>query len=521
MRLPINIDDVLHGQTVEWERLEFKQGWNPEAVLHTMCAFANDFHNLGGGYIFIGVAESRGQPVLPPAGFPANKLDCIQKEILEIGHRMQPHYHPVIAPYIVQQKHVLVLWCPGGQSRPYKAPVSLAKGNREFAYYVRKGSASVRARHQEEVELVSLAATVPFDDRIHHNSSLGDLNLPLMQSFLREVGSDLLADSGKMEFAQLCRQMRIADGPAEAMHPLNVGLMFFNPAPQKFFPQTQIDVVQFPEGPGGDSFTEKTFAGSLDVILKDALTFLKNTVIEERVIKHGDRAEADRFFKVPYSALEEAVVNAVYHRSYEIREPIEVRVLPDEITVSSYPGLDRSVNIKELQSGRFATRRYRNRRIGEFLKELSLTEGRGTGIPKMLKAMRLNGSPPPVFETDRNRTYFLVRLPLHPAFIKEAQERKSRASGQVTGQVAGQVTGQVAIQVLRFCEHPRKASEIQAIVGVKHRQTFRENYLNALIAKGWLERSIADKPRSRLQRYRTTEEGKKWAQECADPRPVA
>lgn len=66
MHLPINIDDVLHGQIVEWERLEFKQGWNPEAVLHTMCAFANDFHNLGGGYILIGVAENQGQPVLPP-----------------------------------------------------------------------------------------------------------------------------------------------------------------------------------------------------------------------------------------------------------------------------------------------------------------------------------------------------------------------------------------------------------------------------------------------------------------------
>jgi predicted HTH transcriptional regulator len=59
--LPINIDDILHGQTVGSERLEFKQGWNPEAVLHTMCAFANDFHNLGGGYIFIGVAENQGQ----------------------------------------------------------------------------------------------------------------------------------------------------------------------------------------------------------------------------------------------------------------------------------------------------------------------------------------------------------------------------------------------------------------------------------------------------------------------------
>jgi ATP-dependent DNA helicase RecG len=135
----------------------------------------------------------------------------------------------------------------------------------------------------------------------------------------------------------------------------------------------------------------------------------------------------------------------------------------------------------------------------------------------MLKAMRLNGSPPPVFETDRNRTYFLVRLPLHPAFIKETQERKSQASRQVTGQV----TGQVAIQVLRFCEQPRKASEIQTLVGVKHRQTFRENYLNALIAKSWFERTISDKPKSRLQRYRTTEEGKKWAQECSAPCPVA
>jgi ATP-dependent DNA helicase RecG len=123
---------------------------------------------------------------------------------------------------------------------------------------------------------------------------------------------------------------------------------------------------------------------------------LKNAVIVDHVVKHGDRAEADRFFNVPYPALEEAVVNAVYHRNYEIRETIEVRVLPDEITVASYPGLDRSINIKELQTGRFATRRYRDRHIGEFLKELSLTEGRGTGIPKMLGALRANGSPKPV-----------------------------------------------------------------------------------------------------------------------------
>ena len=44
MPLPININEILKGRLVEWERLEFKKGWNPEAVLHTLCAFANDFH---------------------------------------------------------------------------------------------------------------------------------------------------------------------------------------------------------------------------------------------------------------------------------------------------------------------------------------------------------------------------------------------------------------------------------------------------------------------------------------------
>ncbi|MDP4272674.1 MAG: hypothetical protein Q8907_00155 [Bacteroidota bacterium] len=38
-------------------------------------------------------------------------------------------------------------------------------------------------------------------------------------------------------------------------------------------------------------------------------------------------------------------------------------------------------------------RRYRNRRLGDFLKELYLTEGKATGIPRIKKAMKDNGSP--------------------------------------------------------------------------------------------------------------------------------
>jgi ATP-dependent DNA helicase RecG len=66
------------------------------------------------------------------------------------------------------------------------------------------------------------------------------------------------------------------------------------------------------------------------------------------------------------------------------------------------------------------------------------------------------------------------------------------------------------VQIFQFCEQPRKAGEIQTLVGVKHRQTFRENYLNALIGKDWVGRTIPAKPKSRLQRYQTTDEGKQW-----------
>lgn len=58
-------------------------------------------------------------------------------------------------------------------------------------------------------------------------------------------------------------------------------------------------------------------------------------------------------------------------------------------------------------------RYYRNRRLGEFLKELSLTEGRNTGIPTIQRELAHNGSPSATFETDKDRLSFLVRIPCH------------------------------------------------------------------------------------------------------------
>ena len=62
MGIPTSIKTLLSGRVVEWARIEFKETWDPEASLKTICAFANDIDNWGGGYLVIGVKDDQGQP---------------------------------------------------------------------------------------------------------------------------------------------------------------------------------------------------------------------------------------------------------------------------------------------------------------------------------------------------------------------------------------------------------------------------------------------------------------------------
>ena len=509
-KLPINFNHLLRQRTIEGERVEYKAGWNPQRVLHTICAFANDFHNLGGGYVVLGVEERDGLPVLPPKGIPPDSIDAIQKELLNLGNSaIQPYYHPLTGTYEIDGRTLLVLWVPGGETRPYKAKVNLSKGRSEWAYFIRRHASTVRARGGDERELLSLAATVPFDDRYRQTASLDDLSHRLIRGFLRDIGSDLTAEAAGLSIDSLGQRMNIVGGPPEAMFPKNVGLLFFNDRPHDFFSATQIDVVWFPDGPGGDHFEEKEFRGPLSIILSEAISYIERNYLKETVVKHPHKPEAERFWNFPIGAIEEALVNAIYHRSYEEREPVEVRITPQELVVLSFPGADRSIRMEDFRNGQAASRRYRYRRIGEFLKELELAEGRSTGIPKILRAMRQNGSPEPVFESDEDRTWFLVRLPVH-----------ARAANEVSGQDTSQDTLQDTDQVTDHVEHlvavltgKMSRSQIQAVLELRDRNHFTTVYLKPALEAGLIEMTLPDKPTSGNQRYRRTAQGEALAEQ--------
>ena len=120
-----------------------------------------------------------------------------------------------------------------------------------------------------------------------------------------------------------------------------------------------------------------------------------------------------------FQAIEETLVNAFYHRDYQQREPIEIRIYPNSIVFINHGGPDRSIRLESFNAGQVRNRRYRNRRLGGFLKELELTEGRATGIPTILKSLEDNGSPFPKFNTDEDRSFFEVELFIHETFAEK------------------------------------------------------------------------------------------------------
>jgi len=498
MALPININKLLCGKVIEWDRLEFKKGWNPEEIIRTICAFANDINNWGGGYIILGIEEVEGRPSFPPVGLQENQIDRIQRELVELCHKIEPYYVPVTEPVMYQDKLIFIIWTPGGDVRPYKAPQTLgAKAPKRI--YVRQGSVTKSATKEEERFLNTISITPPFDDRINHQTSIYDLDKDLMIEFLYNVDSDLYKESYNIQKEELALQMQLLKGPKEYLRPINAALLFFNSEPHKFFRGAISEVVLYKDY-DGIQFTEKTFRGSLFKQIQNLLEYLRSVILTEKVIKIPGQAEALRIWNYPYEAVEEVVVNAFYHRSYESVNPIEISVYPDKMVVLSFPGPLPPVDKEMLKKKKILSREYRNRRIGDFLKELDLTEGRGTGFPIIYRKMELNGSPLPIFETDDAHTHFLAILSVHPEFLK-------KETVETEEKVLPDVKSPKAIEILGFCKEAKSRQEIMGMLGVSNITRNVERYIKPLIESSYIGLTLPNKPRSSKQQYYTTKEG--------------
>lgn len=416
MSLPVSIESLVDGHMVESSRLEYKAAWNPAECVRTLCAFANDIDDQDGGYIVIGIEEKNGCPQLPPKGIDLQTVDALEKDLLNKCHFIEPFYHPRVEICSYQGATLVVLWAPAGGGRPYKASKDVFKNQGTKAFYIRRGSNTIEADGDSLRELFDRSSRIPFDDRENPFATVEDLDRDIMREHLQRVGSALYEQSANESLVDLARDMRLVAGSQENMLPRNVGILMFSREPQRVFPYARIEIVDMPD-PTGRDMVEKTFEGPIQYQLENALIYIRGYMLEERIDKPEDSFATSRCWNYPPPAIKEILANAVYHRDYRIAEPITVLKTPRYMEVRSFPGLDRSITDSMVHKLSVrSSGEYRNRRIGNFLKELRLTEGRNTGVPTAVEALRANGSPDPLFMMDPDRRSLTVRIPVHGAF---------------------------------------------------------------------------------------------------------
>ncbi len=416
--LPINLDALLHCRGVESERVEFKASWDPDTtgvqVLRTVCAFANDYHNLNGGYIVIGVGERGGRAVLPPVGLSAEDVEAAQRWIRGQCNRLDPTYPPILSPETVDDRLLLVVWAPASEMRPHRAP---AEGGGRGRYWVRLDAETVDAEQRGDLlrGLILQTARVPWDDRRASDARVEDLREAKVREYLRDVHSGLLDEPDARD---VYRRMRITTRVNDHEVPRNAGLLFFCSEPVEWFRGARIEVVHFAADRAGDVQEERVFGGALVDQIRGCLNHLEN-ISTSHLQKQPDQSQVRSWVSYPLPALRETLVNAVYHRGYDVDqpEPTKVYLYPSRVEVISYPGPVPGIEHRHLvANAEVRAAPARNRRIGEFLKELGLAEGRLSGLPKVFRAMEENGSPAPRFDFDEQRTFFQATLPAHPEY---------------------------------------------------------------------------------------------------------
>lgn len=354
-------------------------------------------------------------------------IDALHKDMVGYDKKIIPAYSAKVSVEDVDGKKVVAIWVPTGMERPYKVPDNVtSKKDKEHKVRIRYNSNSVVATPEQEKELYALAASEPFDMLGNTHAKLEDISEILLTEHLKATGSKLANQVRNRGVEEVLDEMQLLSGPVEMHRIRNAALMMFCENPDKFFPYMEVDIVKFPEGSikNPNSFIEvPPIKGPVPLIIKRTLEKIQDLAIESIVDKVPNQMESVTSTSYPYNALEEAVVNAFYHRDYMKHEPVTIEIEPECIRIINCPGIDRSVSdasIKERK--RFRSRYYRNRRLGEFLHELELCEGHCTGVPTIQEELEKNGSPAAIFETDADRQSVCVTIPIHPRFLKERSE---------------------------------------------------------------------------------------------------
>ena len=461
-------------QEGEGTTLEFKESL-PASLARDLVAMANTI----GGRILLGVRDD---------GTVVGVKDSnnLRARIQDMARNCDP---PVIV-LVEPAAEVMVIHVRESEAKP----VQCSEG-----FFWRQGAATQKLNREEIRDFFRVEGAVRFDlapcPRFRYPQ---DFDRGKYNAWLRLSGI-----TGKPRTEDVLVNIEAAERAGGKLLFRNAGVLFFARNVRHFFNQAYITCLLAKGADKVHILDRKDFDGGVVADIEEALRFIeRNTRLAYRI----ERLQRENIPEYPMKALREAITNAVMHRDWFVEGAnVFVEIYTDRIEVVSPGGLPKGMTLADL--GRKSVRR--NALIADLLHRIDFIEKAGTGVKRIRDEAREGGYPEPEWEANGFvTTIFWPNPGIRAQATAEQRKQADRAGAQSPTQSPTQSTDPVRRLLEALRDRESSAGELRQAVGITHRPTFRENYLHPALDAGLIERTIPDKPSSRLQRYRLTEAGR-------------
>lgn len=355
--------------------------------------------NTSGGRIVLGVRDSDRVPV----GIDPDKRELVEGLVVNAATQN-------CVPMIVAKLNWEFL--PGEDGDPKLCLIAEVPTSRLEVHQTSDGRYLQRIdSHQRLIPAGRLARLLssrglarPVEERPMSNATIDDLDEVRLVKYLRSRFPDWQKSEDPDDWhAKIIAQKAAVEVDGQAF-PTHLGILLFTERPDHYLPEAFIDLALYAhdvaDGQTADSL--RVF-GPVPEQIAQALSWLRLSSLNPVLsTKDGD----GRRDHPAYSAwaLQEAVVNAIVHRDYEVRgSQIIIRMFPDRVEVQNPGALPNSLTVRDLYEGCHPNRR--NQVLAGFLRNYkspvtgsSYMEARGEGFLNLVRASESLSGRRPVLE---------------------------------------------------------------------------------------------------------------------------
>jgi ATP-dependent DNA helicase RecG len=242
-------------------------------------------------------------------------------------------------------------------------------------------------------------------------------------------------------------------------------------------------------------------------MVREAIAWLDRTLPLAARFPKGSIFREDRQ-PVPAEALRETIINAVIHRDLSLASGyVAIAVFDDRIEVRSVGELPFGLRAEQLSEDHPS--KPRNPDLAGAFHRTGAIEVWGRGTNRVIEACRAWGIDAPTFKVEMGVTTVTFHAEIRPGREAEPTGTKSSHGTDLVGDSVTDSVGDPVDRLLGALERgPLATAQLQKALGLKHRPTFKENYLKPALAERLIEMTVPDKPSSRLQKYRLTDAGR-------------